>query len=57
MEQAEAEKVLNIKISAVLHKKLKILATIKGVSMKEITELLIKEYCKNNDEINFNERG
>lgn len=45
----KAGKIINIKIEENLHKRLKILATMKGQTIKELTSEIIKDYCDKNE--------
>jgi predicted HicB family RNase H-like nuclease len=40
------DKTINIKIPFDVHKRLKILATMEGISLKDFTTKALKEYCE-----------
>lgn len=44
------KKILNVKISSEIHKKLKIKAAEEGTTIKELTTKAILEYCQKRDQ-------
>ena len=46
------KKILNVKISSEIHKKLKIKAAEEGTTLKELTAKAILEYCQRDQKLN-----
>ena len=45
----KAGKIINIKIDEALHKRLKILASMQGKTIKELTTEIVQDYCDKNE--------
>jgi predicted HicB family RNase H-like nuclease len=45
----DEDKTINIKIPSDVHKRLKILATMEGISLKDFTTKALKEYCEDRE--------